>query len=64
MPRGNKLYVYGVYNADGTARYDAMEQKPAVGDTVTVCGVLSQYRGDPQMKNGWVLVYTPAETEG
>ena len=27
---GNTLYVYGLYNADGTVRYDAMTDKPQV----------------------------------
>ncbi len=51
---GNKLYVYGVYNKDGSTRFDAMNPQPKVGDTVTLMGVLSNYKGDGQMKNGWV----------
>ncbi len=51
---GNKLYIYGLYNADGTVRFDAMDPQPAVGDTITVTGVACNYNG-PQMKNGWVL---------
>ncbi len=39
---GNELYVYGVYDSDG-ARYDAMENPPAVGDTVTLRGVIKKY---------------------
>ena len=56
---GNKLFVYGMYDADGN-RYDAMATKPAVGDTVTLVGVLGQYNGNAQMKNATVTAHTPA----
>ena len=58
---GNKLYIYGLYSADGSVRFDAMDPQPAVGDTVTVLGVLGNYKGSPQMKNGWVTSLTPGE---
>ena len=51
---GNKLQVYGSYSADGSARYDAMTDKPVAGDTVTLYGIIGQYNGTAQMKNGWV----------
>ena len=51
---GNILTIYGTYNADGTVRFDAMETKPAVGDTVTIYGIVGQYNGTPQIKNGWI----------
>ncbi len=50
---GNRLYVYGVYNKDGSARFDAMDPQPKVGDTITLMGVLSMYNDEGQMKNGW-----------
>ena len=50
---GNKLYVYGCYDVDGTNRYDAMSNAPQVGDYVVLFGVASNYNG-PQMKNAWV----------
>ena len=56
---GNTLYLYGLYNIDGTIRFDAMETKPAVGDTITVYGIIGQYEGTAQLKNGW-LVKAPA----
>ncbi len=58
---GNKLYVYGLYSADGSTRFDAMTTKPAVGDTITVMGVLGQYNDEPQMKNGWMTKLVSAE---
>lgn len=50
---GNILYIYGLYDKDGTTRYDAMANKPAVGDTITVMSVVSNYNG-PQLKNAAV----------
>ena len=61
---GTSLYIYGLYDAIGNLRYDAMETKPAVGDTVTVYGVLCQYNGSAQIKNGWLLKLTPAGEAG
>ena len=50
---GNQILVYGTYNEDGTVRYDALEVKPQVGDTVTVYGIVGNYNGTAQLKNGW-----------
>ena len=57
---GNSLLIYGTYSADGSTRYDKLVTKPAVGDTVTVYGVIGQYYDTPQMKNGWITSHTPA----
>ena len=51
---GNEIYVYGTYGADGEDRYDALETKPVVGDTVTLYGVIGKYN-DVQMKNAWII---------
>ncbi|MBE6565961.1 MAG: hypothetical protein E7659_02520 [Ruminococcaceae bacterium] len=59
---GNVLTLYGTYNADGTVRYDALEVKPVAGDTITVYGIIGQYNGTPQVKNGWIVKHTAAET--
>jgi len=56
---GNILTIYGTYNADGTVRYDALETKPVAGDTITVYGIIGQYSGTPQLKNGWITAHTP-----
>ena len=59
---GNKLYVYGIYSADGVTRYDSLTSQPKVGDKVILWGVLGQYNGANQMKSAWLLdwdhVYT------
>ena len=59
---GNKLYIYGLYDATGANRYDAMGDKaPKVGDLITVLGVAGNYNG-AQMKNGWMVAHTAATT--
>ncbi len=52
---GNQLFVYGIYDATGEVRYDALDYKPVVGDTITLLGVIGTYNGnEAQMKNGWL----------
>ena len=51
----NVLTVYGTYSANGETRYDALETKPVAGDTVKVYGIIGQYNGTAQMKNGWIV---------
>ena len=55
---GNILTIYGTYSADGADRYDALENKPVAGDYVVVLGIAGQYKGTPQIKNGWIQSYT------
>ena len=52
---GNILTVYGTYNADGTVGFQDMTDKPAVGDTIKVYGIIGQFNGTPQLKNGWII---------
>ena len=56
---GNILTIYGTYSADGNTRYDAMSVKPVAGDTVTIYGVVGQYDGNSQIKNGWLMEHIP-----
>ena len=51
----NQICVYGLYSADGTVRYDAMEVKPVDGDEIIVYGVLGQYSGNAQFKSAWLV---------
>lgn len=39
---GNSIYVYGLYSADGK-RYDAMTEKPEVGDEIVIAAPLYKY---------------------
>jgi hypothetical protein len=62
---GNKLYIYGLWNVDGTVRFDKLNPMPKVGDTITVAGILGQYNDAAQMKNGWIVKLVAGEgTEG
>ncbi len=60
---GNTLTIYGTYSADGSIGYAEMETKPVAGDTVTVYGIIGQYNGTAQMKNGWITEIVAAEEE-
>ena len=57
---GNILTIYGTYSADGATRYDKMSVQPVAGDTVTIYGIVGQYNGTPQIKNGWITAHTAA----
>ncbi len=57
------LTIYGTYSADGSTRFDAMPVKPVVGETVTIYGVIGQYNGTPQVKNGWITEQAAHECE-
>ncbi len=50
----NSILIYGLYDANGT-RYDAMATKPVVGDTIVVQGVLGNFNGTVQIKNGTLI---------
>lgn len=50
-----ELYVYGTYGADGVDRYNALEKKPVVGDTVLLYATLVTYNGTPEVKSGWII---------
>ncbi len=59
---GASILIYGLYDATGANRYDAMAKKPVVGDYIVALGVLGQYNGTAQMKNGWVTAHTVPTT--
>ena len=59
---GNTIYVYGTYSADGSIRYDAMENKPVVGDVVKFCSVVGIYNDNPQLKDARLVAHTKPET--
>lgn len=58
---GNVLYLYSLFNADGSQRFDVMDNQPKVGDTITVYGALSQYEGEAQMINAFMVEHIPGE---
>ena len=60
---GNTLTIYGTYSADGQTSYSDMEDKPVAGDMVKLYGVIGQFNGTAQMKNGWIIERIPAAPE-
>ena len=57
---GNRLKVYGTYDATGDIRYDALTVKPVVGDTVVLLGIIGNYNEEAQMKSGWIVEHLPS----
>ena len=51
---GNTLVIHGALNANGSARYNQAENKPEIGDTVTVVGKLVNTGDAVQLRNGWI----------
>ena len=58
-----ELYVYGSYSADGSIGYAAMEDKPYMGDTVTLYVTLGTHNGTAEIKNAWITSFTHNEIE-
>lgn len=50
------LHVYGLYNADGSILYGDLDEKPVVGDTVVLYGVLG-YKFEGEMKDAWMVSF-------
>lgn len=50
------IMVYGSSSADGSLRFDAMENKPVVGDEILIYGTLQNYKGNtPEVQNAWII---------
>ena len=60
---GDSLYLYGLYSADASVRYDGMDVKPGIGDTIKVYTVLGTYSGSSQGKNACLIEHTVAECD-
>lgn len=56
------ISVYGSYSADGSIGYADMSEKPYKGDTVTLYCTIQNYNGTMEIKNAWIISFTPAET--
>jgi len=51
---GKTLVIYGSFNADGQKGYKEIENAPVAGDKIKVYGIIGQYNGKAQMKDGWI----------
>lgn len=50
------IMVYGTYSADGSVRYNALSEKPVVGDEVLLYGTLQYYNGSTkEIQSGWII---------
>jgi len=58
--QGNKILVYGTYDATGATKYGDMTTKPVVGDTVILLSVVGNYSEAPQLKNAWIIEHLPS----
>ena len=62
--KGNKLYVYCTYDAEGELAYGEMKGAPVVGDTVELLTVVGKYYNNViQAKNAWIVDVIPATAE-
>ena len=56
---GNTLHVYGLLNEDGSVRYTDKTPKASeiikVGDAIVVYGVMTNYGGEIELKNAWLV---------
>ena len=52
------LYIYGLYDATGKVRYDAMNPQPLPKDTIKVLSSVGKYSNDVQLKNAKVIELT------
>ena len=55
---GNKIFVYGCYNEDGTILYNKMENKPTVGDIVTLNAPICNHYGELEIIEAWLISLT------
>ena len=52
------IYIYGLYDATGKIRYDAMDPQPLAKDTIKVLSSVGKYNNDVQLKNAKVIEHT------
>ena len=57
----NKFYLYGLFDLNNN-RYDSMDPKPVVGDTVTAYGKITNYKGNTvEIKNATMVEFKKGE---
>ena len=57
-----EIEVYGTYSADGTIRYNQLEDKPVAGDEVLLYANIQLFKGTPEIYSGWIIEFTHVET--
>ena len=64
--QGNELYIYGLYNENGSTRIQAAPAVGALkaGDAIVVYGQMTNYNGTKEMKDAWLVqVNTEVKTD-
>ncbi len=56
----NELYIYGMYNADGTIKYKELGFKPVAGDEIVISANLCTYNGEAEVHAAWLLEFKQA----
>jgi len=55
------IYVYGTYSADGSLKFNQMEDTPEKGDEIIIYGTLQNYNGKKEVQNARLIEFTKAE---
>ena len=56
----NELYIYGMFNHDGSIKYNQLGFKPVTGDEIIIYGDLCTYNGEPEVKTAWLMEFKQA----
>ncbi len=57
------IEVYGSYDETGEKRYSEMDKKPYAGDEVLFSAVLQNFKGNAEIKSGWIISFKHIEPE-
>lgn len=52
---GNVLYINGLFDSEGVAKFEDMKIQPKVGEMISVMSILSKQDGEIQLKNARML---------
>ena len=55
------IYVYGTYSADGSLKFNQLEEQPQVGDEIIIHGTLQNYKGKKEVQNARLIEFTKGE---
>lgn len=59
----SSISAYNTWSSDGTKRYDALDEKPVVGDEVVLYSTLKTYNGTPEIDSGWIIEFATVEDD-
>lgn len=50
-----EILVYGTRGSDGETYYENLEDKPFAGDDILLYANVQEYKGTPEIKQGWIM---------